>query len=181
MRRKFLSALLAIAIALPGNGATADCIKGFMTGLDEYDAGQRKGKRTFKINELLVLCFEVEQSGFVAIYDSPALGDFEQLYPNALTHRNDESFTSVEAGKTYCFGQRGTFPLYHPKSEGTGEGKVSIVLTSSPDDQVPAEDFDIPGQRVRASVMHRQLGVHKESKGPCTAREVRYIHYEVRK
>ncbi|WP_157772688.1 hypothetical protein [Pseudoponticoccus marisrubri] len=155
------------------------CIDGFMTGLSDYTGGDRSGKKTFRVEEFLVICVTPKQSGYMAIYDSPAQGDFEQLYPNVMTHDQGETFSRVSGGETYCFGTSDSFPMYHPSSEGLGRGKVSVVLTASQDQQLPAEDFEIPGQRVRSGVMNRYLSIHSESQGKCTDREVKYLYYDV--
>ncbi|WP_136657358.1 DUF4384 domain-containing protein [Nitratireductor sp. XY-223] len=184
LKKKAIRAAAAVVLssAIMGAGTTvshAKCINGFMTGFDDYERGARNSKNTFRVNELLVLCFTAAENGYVAVFDAPIKGDFEQLYPNELTHKNGETYAEVVAGKEYCFGGRDTFPLYHPPDEGIGLGKVSIALTKSPDLQLPEDDYDIPGQRVRQSVMNRHLRSHRQSSSRCTARDVLYLEYRI--
>lgn len=159
--------------------AEARCIDAFMTGLAEYEAGERRSKPSFRVNELLVLCFVPQQSGFVAIFDAPIKGDFQQLYPNALTHPEGQTYVEVSAGESYCFGTRETFPLYHPEEEGIGDGKISIALTSREEDQLAEDDYAIPGQRVARDRMQLHLGSHQRSQAKCAARDVTYLDYRI--
>ncbi|MEM7216208.1 MAG: hypothetical protein AAF423_11755 [Pseudomonadota bacterium] len=176
----FRKAALASFIAVtPANLAYAACIDAFMSGFDEYEAGQPRAKQKFAIEELLVICFQAKESGFVAVYDAPALGDYEQLYPNGLTHPGGDTHTPIEANKRYCLGGRDTFPMFHPRSEGIGQGKVSIMLTKSTEHQLQPDDFAIPGQRVGKQTMELHLSNHSKSSGNCTPREVSYINYRV--
>ncbi len=175
LRTTFFAAMVA---ALPG-ATMAECINAYMTGLDEYEAGQRTSKPSFRINELLVLCFTPKQSGFVSVFDAPIEGDFQQLYPNKLTHPGGETYAEVAAGEEYCFGTRDTFPLYHPEDEGVGIGKISIALTSREDYQLDGSDYAIPGQKVAKKTMRLHLSNHKRSQVKCSARDVTYLDYRI--
>lgn len=159
--------------------AEAGCIDAFMTGLAEFEAGQQTSKPSFRVNELLVLCFVPQQSGFVAIFDAPIKGDFQQLYPNALSHPEGQTSAEVSAGERYCFGTRETFPLYHPPEEGVGLGKISIALTSREEDQLAEEDYAIPGQKVSRQKMQLHLGAYQRSQAKCAARDVTYLDYRI--
>lgn len=166
----------ALALAAP---AGAQCIDAFMTGLDQYEQGQMASKPTFRPNELLVLCFTPQQSGFVSVFDAPKQGDFEQLYPNRLTHPGGETYAPVEAGQQYCFGGRDTFPLYHPPEEGIGIGKISITLTAKEEYQLDENEYAIPGQRVSKQRMNLHLDNHARSAAKCSVRDVTYLEYRV--
>jgi hypothetical protein len=171
--------LSAAVLALGPVAAQADCINAYMTGLTEFEQGQTVSKPFFQVNELLVLCFTPQQSGHVAVFDAPIEGDFQQLYPNALTHPGGEISAPVEAGQEYCFGGRDTFPLYHPPEEGIGLGKISIALTADPDFQLSADDYAIPGQKVARSTMNLHLSNHQRSAATCAARDVTYLDYRI--
>ena len=168
----------ALTLLLAGTSVQAGCIDAFMTGLQNYDEGQRSSKGTFRANELLVLCFQANTGGHVSIWDAPNQGDFEQIYPNLLTHPSGETHAKVSAGKQYCFGTPGTFPMYHPESEGDG-GKISITLTAKASDQLSTDSYAIPGQRVKRGTMEKHLRSHSRTTGNCTGRDVTYINYRV--
>lgn len=171
--------LSALCFTLTPALAQADCIDAFMTGLTEFEQGMTTSKPSFQVNELLVLCFTPQQSGHVAVFDAPIEGDFQQLYPNALTHPDGDISAPVEAGQQYCFGGRDTFPLYHPPEEGVGLGKISIALTSQPDFQLEVDDYAIPGQKVARSTMNLHLSNHQRSAPTCAARDVTYLDYRI--
>ncbi|RKF13826.1 hypothetical protein D6850_11535 [Roseovarius spongiae] len=179
MKKNFLKSICAAAIACAPFAASAACIDAFMTGLDEYEKGAATSKPSFRVNELLVLCFTPNQSGFVSVFDAPIKGDFQQLYPNVLTHPDGETYAPVKAGQQYCFGGRDSFPLYHPPEEGIGVGKVSITLTSKEEYQLDEDDYAIPGQRVSQSKMNLHLSNHQRSREKCSARDVTYIEYRI--
>lgn len=177
---KSLTALvLTGALSVGATTANAECIKAVTADYDAYEAGDIKAKSTFRVNELVVLCFQAAQSGYVAVFDAPKQGDFEQLFPNALTHPGGETYTQIEGGKTYCFGGRDTFPMYHPAEEGTGIGKISIALTQSPKHQLSEDEYAIPGQRVAKSTMNLHLKSHSRSSETCSERDVFYIDYKI--
>lgn len=159
--------------------AQADCIDAFITGLDEYEQGQMTSRPAFRPNELLVLCFTPNQAGFVSVFDAPVEGDFEQLYPNALTHPDGATYAPVEAGQQYCFGGRDSFPLYHPPEEGIGTGRISITLTAREEFQLDQSDYAIPGQRVSKERMNLHLSDHSRSAAQCSARDVTYLDYRI--
>ncbi|MCZ4351868.1 DUF4384 domain-containing protein [Roseovarius aestuarii] len=171
--------LSAAVLSLAPMVAKAECIDAYMTGLTEYEQGMTTSKPSFRVNELLVLCFTPQQSGHVAVFDAPIEGDFQQLYPNALTHPDGEMSAPVEAGQQYCFGGRDTFPLYHPPEEGVGLGKISIALTSQPDFQLGVDDYAIPGQKVTRSTMNLHLSNYQRSAATCDARDVTYLDYRI--
>jgi len=179
MKKIVSAAICASVVALTPVTATAECIKAFMTGYDEYYQGQTVSKPSFRVNELLVLCFTPSQGGFVAVFDAPIEGDFQQLYPNVLTHPNGETYAEVEAGKQYCFGGQDTFPLYHPQDEGIGIGKISIALTNKEKDQLDNSDYAIPGQTVKKNTMNLHLSNHVKSSAKCSARDVTYLDYRI--
>lgn len=179
MKKSVLTGLCAVLALTSPLAAQAACIDTFMTGFDEYEQGQLTSKSTFRPNELLVLCFTPNQSGFVSVFDAPVEGDFEQLYPNALTHPEGQTYAPVEAGKQYCFGGRDTFPLYHPPEEGIGTGKISITLTSKEEYQLDENDYAIPGQRVSKEKMNLHLSSHNKSAAKCSARDVTYLDYRI--
>ncbi|QIE45643.1 DUF4384 domain-containing protein [Pseudohalocynthiibacter aestuariivivens] len=179
MKKLFLKTLCTSAVALAPMAGSAACIDAYMTGLNEFEQGQTVSKPSFRVNELLVLCFTPNQSGFVSVYDAPIEGDFQQLYPNILTHPDGETYTEVEAGTQYCFGGRDSFPLYHPPEEGIGIGKISITLTSREDYQLDDDDYAIPGQKVTKSTMNLHLSNHQKSQAKCSARDVTYLDYRI--
>jgi hypothetical protein len=170
------AAALTLTVAGP---ARAECINAFMMGLAEYDQGAQTTRTTFQTNEPMVLCVETTRGGFVSIYDAPIEGDFEQLYPNMLTHPAGDTYTEIEAGTLYCFGTRDTFPMYHPPNEGVGVGKISISLTASPEAQLNPDDYAIPGQRVARTTMDLHLSSHMREGDACTERDVKYINYQI--
>ncbi len=178
MKTKMIAMLCAGLATVPIT-ATAQCIDAFMTGFDEYEQGQLSAKASFRVNELLVLCFTPAHSGFVSVFDAPIEGDFQQLYPNALTHPGGETYAPVEAGTQYCFGGRDSFPLYHPPEEGIGLGKISIALTSKEEFQLDDSDYAIPGQKVNRSTMNLHLSNHQKSAAKCSARDVTYLDYRI--
>lgn len=167
------------ALALTATTAQAQCIDAYMSDFDAHEAGQANKKSTFKVNELLVLCFKTRSAGFVSIFDTPKQGDFEQLYPNALTHDGGETYAKVEAGKLYCLGGRDTFPMYHPPDEGIGIGKISITLTRSASSQLDPDDYAIPGQKVKRNTMNLHLRSHARNQSSCSERDVKYLEYRV--
>lgn len=179
MKNLVLRTLCASVLATAPVAGSAACIDAFMTGLAEYDQGATTSKPSFRVNELLVLCFTPNQSGFVSIYDAPIEGDFQQLYPNVLTHPDGETYAEVTAGEQYCFGGRDTFPLYHPPEEGIGVGKISITLTSREEYQLDEDDYAIPGQKVNKQKMQLHLNNHQKSQPKCSARDVTYIDYRI--
>ena len=177
MKRFLGNSCAAGLVALMPLGAAAQCIDAFMTGLDEYEAGVRDSKPQFRTNELLVLCFTPAQSGHVSVFDAPIKGDYQRLYPNALTHPGGEDSAQVSAGEEYCFGTRDTFPMYHPPDEGIGVGKISVILTSREDYQVSGDDYAIPGQVVPKATMNLHLSNHKSGAAACSARDVTFLEY----
>ena len=179
MKSPILKTLCAGAIAVTPLSASAACIDAFMTGLDQFEQGATVSQPSFRVNELLVLCFTPAQSGFVLVFDAPIEGDFQQLYPNVLTHPEGETYAEVTAGQQYCFGGRDSFPLYHPEDEGIGIGKVSITLTSSEEFQLSDADYAIPGQTVNKSTMNLHLSNHQKSQPKCSARDVTYLDYRI--
>jgi hypothetical protein len=176
--QRLLALTLSTSLAIGGT-AQAACIDAFMTGFDEYERGETTSKARFRVNELLVLCFTTSAGGYISVFDAPKQGDFEQLYPNVLTHPDGETHALVEAGKQYCFGGRDTFPLYHPPEEGIGIGKISINLTKSPEEQLDPSDYAIPGQKVQKKTMNLHLSNHTKSGSICSARDVKYLEYSV--
>lgn len=176
---KTLAGAGAAALTLAAGVAQAQCIEAYMTGLAEYDAGNAAARDTFRPNELLVLCFKTARDGYVSVYDAPIEGDFEQLYPNMLTHPGGETYTQIEGGQLYCFGTRETFPMYHPPNEGIGTGKISINLTAAPEAQLDPEDYAIPGQRVARDTMELNLSNHARGADSCTGRDVKYLEYNI--
>lgn len=179
MRKTIVTALCSALVLTAPVAASAGCIDAFMTGLDEYEQGQTASKPTFRPNELLVLCFTPNQSGFVSVFDAPKEGDFEQLYPNVLTHPDGATYAPVEAGQQYCFGGRDSFPLYHPPEEGIGIGKISITLTAREEFQLDDSDYAIPGQKVTKQKMNLHLSNHSKSAAKCSARDVTYLEYRI--
>ena len=179
MKKFVMKSTIAACIAALPISANAACIDAYMTGLDEYEAGARESKPRFRVNELLVLCFTPSQSGYVSVYDAPIEGDFQQLYPNALTHPDGATSAEVSAGEEYCFGTRESFPLYHPPDEGIGMGKISVTLTSREDYQLDEDDFAIPGQVVPKNTMNLHLSSHKAGGAECSARDVTYLDYRI--
>jgi len=158
--------------------AYAGCVDAFMTGYESYQNGARSNQKKFKIDELLVVCFTPQNSGQLAVFDAPADGAYEQLYPNALTHPDGSTYIDVVAGQQKCIGLPDTLPLYHPEHEGTGTGKVSFAFTKSANHQLSGGDFVQLGI-VSRNTMESHLNDFKETAGACGEREVIYLHYEV--
>ena len=179
MKNFVIRTLCAGAIVSAPMTASAACIDAFMTGLTEYEQGATNSKPSFRVNELLVLCFTPNQSGFVSVFDAPIEGDFQQLYPNVLTHPDGETYAEVTAGEEYCFGGRDSFPLYHPPEEGIGVGKISIALTAREEFQLDDSDYAIPGQKVEKKTMNLHLSNHTKSSAKCSARDVTYLNYRI--
>lgn len=171
-----LSTVMATAVA---SQVSAQCIDAYMMDFDQYERGEQASKTRFRINELLVICFKTSSAGYVSIFDAPSKGDFEQLYPNAITHDETTTNVTVEANRLYCLGGSDTFPMYHPPEEGTGEGKISINLTRQQNAQLDPDAYAIPGQRVRRTTMELHLNNHTRSNNACTERDVKYIRYKV--
>jgi hypothetical protein len=102
------STVMAIAFA---SQVSAQCIDAYMMDYDQYERGEHASKTKFRINEFLVICFKTRSAGYVSIFDAPSKGDFEQLYPNAMTHGKTATNVAVEANKLYCLGGSDTLPL----------------------------------------------------------------------
>ena len=75
VRTIFVTMLAAATIGAGTTVSDAKCIEGYMTGFDEYERGQRSSKNTFRVNELLVLCFTAAENGYVSVFDAPIMGD----------------------------------------------------------------------------------------------------------
>lgn len=106
--------------------------------------------KQFKQNEQFILCFRLEQSGYVSVWDAPPYGAVSRLYPNVLTHENSASIRAeyLFAGEDYCFGTPETFPLFFPEEQGIGKGKLSVVVTQNINDQPSLDAYDIPGKSI---------------------------------
>ena len=179
MMKPITSLMLSVAIGLTSAPmAAAKCVDAFMTGLNNYKAGAHRNQGEFRINEMLVICFTPRDSGQIAIFDSPADGAYEQLYPNAWTHPKGDTYIEVTANQQQCLGLEDTFPMYHPPDEGTGTGKISFAFTRSAGNQLSEGDFVQLGVVAR-STMESHLRSFPEAGGACGDREVVYLHYKV--
>src|SRR5690606_20913983 len=155
--------LAALSLAATAFAAQAACVTANMYDLDGFNRGDRTALRVLQYDRLFALCVTPSSSGFLQILDTPEAGNIEVVYPNAATNAGgNPEYAPVEAGKEYCFGDpTKTFPLYHPKNEGSS-GKLAITLTLSEDKQLEAESWERPGE-VRA-----HLGSHKQGGATCT-------------
>lgn len=175
---------LALAVAtssflLAAAPASAGCLDLWTMGYDDWQK-DKKTRTKFRFNELLVVCVKVKQDYHITIWDAPPKGDYERLFPNQITHPNNPQVKAgqIKAGETKCFGTKDTFPLYFPKEEGKGAGKLSVVATKSMDGQVPENDYAIPGQRVSQESM-RQWTRNFSLGDQCKAEMTTYLEYSV--
>jgi hypothetical protein len=153
-RNVFLLAFAIQAVSSISN-ARAGCVDLWLKAL-QSDQG-RGARQNFRQNQQFVVCFRLEADAYVSLWDAPPHGAAQRIYPNVITHKNNASVAGekLSAGSEHCFGTPGTFPLFFPEEQGTGEGKITIVATSSLEDQPPLNAYAIPG---RSMDMNRMSG-----------------------
>ena len=176
----FLS-LLFSAFSGHFHPAKAACVDLWMRALQSFGAVGIKTNE-FKLNDQFVVCFRLEKDAYVSLWDAPPKGDAQRLYPNALTHRNNAQVRAdkLGSGREHCFGNSGTFPLYFPAEQGTGEGKISIVVTDSLEDQPPLDAYSIPGRSMDMRRMERALRSYGIS-ASCNSKMQEYFTYTISK
>jgi hypothetical protein len=166
-------ATAALVVLATAASAQAACVNATMYDLDGFKAGDRTALRVLQYDRLFALCVTPASSGFMQILDTPETGDIEVVYPNAATNAGgNPEYAAVEGGKEYCFGDPATtFPLYHPRNEGSS-GKLAITVTLSEDQQLEADAWSRPGE------VRQHLGSHKQGGAACTGRDILYISYK---
>ncbi|MGH6815401.1 MAG: DUF4384 domain-containing protein [Hyphomicrobiaceae bacterium] len=175
-----VSFILSIGLCGGVRPAHADCVSLWATGA----TGARTpsaARSSFKPDERLVLCVRLERDAFVSLWDVPPRGSLSRLYPNRFTHSSDLTLRAVklEAGKDHCFGTPNTFPLYFPKEQGLGNGRLSAIVTDTLDGHPADGDWEIPGARTvtrgRMNEITRQYGLG----ATCTSRMNAYFDYRI--
>jgi Domain of unknown function (DUF4384) len=175
--------LLAVVLveSLTGSiSAAANCVDLWMKSLQETQSSG--GRRTaFKTDDQFVVCFRLQKDSFVSLWDSPPHGNPSRLYPNALTHGNNSTIRAerLTADQDHCFGQPNSFPLYFPADQGKGEGKLSVIVTESLEDQPALSAYQIPGRtiaRERMAEESKRYGIA----ATCGSKMQEYFGYTIR-
>jgi hypothetical protein len=153
-RTTILSLSVTAGIVSVWSSAEAGCVALWARRLSDPATIHRS---EFQPGDQFVVCFRFPDDSFVSLWDVPPHGDASRLFPNVLTHKQENATTraaELAGGKDYCFGAPDTFPLFFPTEQGSGSGKISIHVTKQLDSQPALSDFTVPGERaLRASVV----------------------------
>jgi hypothetical protein len=137
---------------------------------------------SFRVNDQFVVCIRLPEDGYVSLWDAPPRGpSVSRLYPNVITHRQANAAVRAEklqGGQAVCFGTPDTFPLFFPAGQGVGEGKLSVHLTKSLDDQPTLEDYEVPGQRILRARLDAVIA-RSEADSVCGRKVTTYFKYKV--
>lgn len=105
----------------------------------------------FHAGDQFVLCVKLPFDAFVTLWDAaPQSGDVRRLYPNVLTHQSNSHVLGekLTGGTMHCFGQT-DFPLYFPKAQGPGSGRLTVFATATLEAQPRPEDMPVPGEQMK--------------------------------
>jgi hypothetical protein len=183
---KSLTVACAMLVGLPQYVLADDCLKVSLHGLQEFEAAPATApsRTTFRLNERFVLCVELDANMFLTIWDAPPMGnDIERLFPNRISHPNQTVLAAEVPAARHCFGvttpafnNNFKFPLV--QDEGPGNGKITVVASTSLADQPTMEDYKIPGKTLKAAAA-RQLIVTASK--TCESKLTALVQYEVTK
>jgi hypothetical protein len=168
---------VCVALAAAATPAFAACVEIWARGRQDPPQARRTA---FKTNELFVVCIKLGKDAFVTLWDQPPKGDHERLWPNRFSHPADPTVRAdkLPGGREHCFGGAGTAPMFFDAKDGVGEGKLSVHVTDTLEQQAATEDYAIPGRRVLRARMIEVTGKFA-SGAACEARMQEYLPYVV--
>jgi hypothetical protein len=180
------SIALMVSMTGPASGACADMWAVKFTGAQPTRCqpsqirctdGSDTRAAVFHAGDQFTLCVKLPFEAYITLWDAaPNGGNVHRIYPNFLTHQNNATVLGEKLGVVeHCFGYR-DFPLYFPKSQGLGEGKLTIFATPSLADQPTIEDMRVPGQemdRPRHEMIARTLTAATDCHMPYS-HQIRY-------
>jgi hypothetical protein len=194
MRTFGLRCCLATAIAVVGvTGSWIDAANGACNVLiwarlyagpekSAYAAKDVEVEPNFRVKDQFVVCFRIPEDGYVSLWDAPPRGpSVSRLYPNILTHRQNNAMVRAEwlkGGQAHCYGMPDTFPLFFPADQGVGEGKLSVHLTRSLNDQPTLEDYEEPGRSILRATLDTVVA-RSEKDNVCGRKVTTYFKYRV--
>jgi hypothetical protein len=159
--------------------ADPGCVAIWATRLNE--SHEFENRRTeFQVNDQFVLCIRLGLDAYVSIWDAPPHGDVSRLFPNLATHKDNATVRAVKlpSSNRQCFGVPGTFPLFFPSEQGVGSGRLSVVVTTSLDNQPPLQAYKIPGQTITAAAKE-QISRTYRSAANCGDKIEEYLEYTI--
>jgi hypothetical protein len=176
--QRLASLALAVAASFTWTYAEAGCVDLWTRRLSDAQGIRRS---EFRPGEQFVVCFRFPEDSFVSLWDVPPRGDASRLFPNLLTHRENNATiraAQLAGSQEHCYGTPDTFPLYFPAEQGRGEGKLSLHVTAALDDQPTQSDFTVPGQRaLRASIITPKAARADETQ--CGPKVIAYFEYKI--
>jgi hypothetical protein len=144
------SSSLILPLMLSSASAAESCVQLSIFGYDDFLQSRTDARQTptFRTNDRFVLCLRLGTGTYLSLWDAPPHGAIDRLYPNKFSPDPNARAIWLDAG-LHCFGTPETFPLVHPRDEGTGPGRISAVATASLEAQPTADDYRIPGRSER--------------------------------
>ncbi|MEY9363577.1 hypothetical protein ABH994_006298 [Bradyrhizobium yuanmingense] len=161
------------------SAANEGCVAIWATRLNEPHEFENR-RTQFRVNDQFVLCIRLDADAYVSIWDAPPHGDVSRLFPNIVTHRDNATVRAVKlsSSKQQCFGVPGTFPLFFPSEQGVGTGKLSVVVTTSLDNQPPLQAYKIPGETI-APAAKEHVSRNYRSAATCGDKIEEYLEYAI--
>ena len=86
--QRLASLALAVAASFIWTYAEAGCVDLWTRGLSDAQGIRRS---EFRPGEQFVVCFRFPDGSFVSLWDVPPRGDASRLFPNLLTHRENNA------------------------------------------------------------------------------------------
>lgn len=137
-----------VIIADENTGTSSSSALQLSMKLTGAKSGKKSATRTIRstedgqaapIGELLEVCFQSNSAGFVTLWSYGSDGTVTLLYPNKFSHKNNEPAAEIKADEQVCLGKTTRFRL---QVEGpAGSGRISLVLTKTPEGNVPADAY----------------------------------------
>jgi hypothetical protein len=134
----------------------------------------------FHAGDQFALCVKLPYAAYITLWDAtPNGGDVHRIYPNFLTHKNNATVLGERiTGQTeHCFGYQ-DFPLYFPRSQGLGQGKLTVFATPALDDQPTPADMRLAGQTM-ARPRHEMIAATLSAAVDCHTPYSQQISYNV--
>jgi hypothetical protein len=131
-----------------GSVRATQCTSGAIVCTSDSDKGRPV---EFRAGDQFVLCVKVPFDAYVTLWDAaPQSGDVRRLYPNILSHQNNAHVygDKMTGGAMHCFGQT-DFPLYFPRAQGAGSGRLTVFATATLEAQPRPEDMPVPGEQMK--------------------------------
>jgi hypothetical protein len=134
----------------------------------------------FHGGDQFTLCVKLLYNAYITLWDAaPNGGNVHRIYPNFLSHLNNASVLGekLAGGSEHCFGYR-DFPLYFPKAQGLGQGRLTIFATPSLDEQPTPRDMKVPGQEMERP-RHEMIARTLNAANDCHMPYSHFVTYRV--